>query len=440
MRNESDNKHIKDNEYGITEIPDDIPRKRTGERKRQFARFLKRLSDKRSKSGSRIRLTPVSGGIIVVLVLLVVFIAADLSTGGVLSAFNGRVASVLSRRSSERFSVSTDAGTVYDFEAFDNGYAILTENGISYVSSSGKISAKQQLSYSSPSMEIMKERVILYDRGRSSYSLQRNKSMYAQQAVEQDIIDAAVSAGNNYAVAVRDEKAKSILYGMDEKGKIIYQWNCPEGYITDVAITRSGGKAVVSVIDSENAVLSSKLYILDFEYDSAYAEFTYSDETVLGTRFLSGRKVQVITDKCVYLISGREQTVVYEYGASDICYSDIGIGKYTAVITTDYSQDDTYSLVIFGKGGKLKSITTLSGKVRGLSASAKSVAVLFTDKIETYSRRGKLVGAVGDLNHYEDIVLNGNYVYVLSSDSVKKYPAYGSISAAKEIEDEPLSQ
>ena len=313
---------------------------------------------------------------------------------------------------------------------------MLTENGISYVKKSGDISSGQQLTYSSPSMEINKDRVVVYDRGNTSYLLMRNENLYSQQKTDERIIDFALSEKDNYAVAVRDQNAKSVLYGMDAKGKVIFQWNCPHGYITDVSITSSGGKVAVTVINAENAVLDSTVYILDFEYDSAYAQFDYKNETVLGAKFLTNRKIQVVTDKNVYLISGKEQKVVYEYGTADICFSDFS-EKYTAVITKDYSHDDYYLLSLFSKTGKLRYSVGINGKVRGLSVSDKSVAVLFADKTETYSKWGKLVGSAENINHFDDIVLNGNYIYVLSADTVRKYPAYGNISDSDAVvEDE----
>lgn len=429
MKNE-DTREIDINEDdGITEIPDHASQRRAQIVKFNLARTASKVNVHRSRKGAR--LSPLAYGILAVLILLFVFIVADFSTGGFVYTANGKFVSLFAGGTSDDFSVSTDADNVFDFEAYANGYAILSENGISYVRKSGDISSSQNFTYSSPAMEISDSRVVVYDRGNTSYTLMQNESVYSQQAMDNKIIDFALSEKDNYAVAVRDENAKSILYGMDERGEIIYQWNCPNGYVTDIAITPNGNKVAVTVINSENAVLCSSIYILDFEYDSAYAQFDYKNETVLGAKFLSGTRVQVVTDKGVYRISGKEQETVFEYDSSDICYSDFS-SKYTAVITKDYSNDDSYSLSLFSKSGKLRFTVALNGKVRGLSVSDKSVAVLFSDKTETYSNRGKLVGSVQNINHYDGVVLNGNYLYILSSDSVRRFPAYGDVSQVAE--------
>ena len=416
---------VSEDDNSITEIPDDTKDKRLDEHKRKAARFIKKIDSKRFKNSAK--LSPFAYAVIIVLIFVFVYLIADISSGGFIYTVNGRFVSFFTNSSSQSFSVETNADTIYDFESYGNGFVMLTENGISYVKKSGDTSSGQQLTYSSPSMEINNDRVVVYDRGNTSYLLMRNENVYSQQKTDERIIDFALSKKDNYAVAVRDEKAKSVLYGMDAKGKVIFQWNCPHGYITDVAMTSSGGKVAVTVINAENAALGSTVYILDFEYDSAYAQFDYKNETVLGAKFLTNRKIQVVTDKNVYLISGKDQKVVYEYGTADICFSDFN-DKYTAVITKDYSHDDFYLLSLFSKTGKLKYSVPINGKVRGLSVSDKSVAVLFSDKTETYSKRGKLVGSAENINHFDDIVLNGNYIYVLSADTVRKYPAYGNVT------------
>ncbi|MBO5934935.1 MAG: hypothetical protein J6Q94_05540 [Clostridia bacterium] len=424
---------VGEDENPITEIPDDSKDKRNDERKRKAARFLKKIDSSRVKNTAR--LSPVAYAVIIVLIFVFVYVIADLCSGGFLYTANGRFVSFLTKNSSQEFSVETNADTIYDFESYGNGFVMLTENGITYVKKSGNVSSSQQLTYSSPSLEINDDRVVVYDRGNNSYLLMRNENIYSQQKTDERIIDFALSSKDNYAIAVRDKNSKSVLYGMDAKGKVIFQWNCPHGYITDVVITSSGGKVAVTVLNAENAVLGSTVYVLDFEYDSAYAQFDYKNETVLGTKFITNKKIQVVTDKNVYLISGKDQKIVYEYGTADICFSDFG-EKYSAVITKDYSHDDYYLLSLFSKTGKLKYSVPVNGKVRGLSVSDKSVSVLFADKTETYSKWGKLVGSAEEINHFDDIVLNGNYMYVLSADTVLRYPAYGSVSDSETVIEE----
>ncbi len=421
---------------GIEDISDDTFAERFDNSKRRAGRTLAGILGQRNNENKR--LSTVSLVLIAVAVLAAVYIISDFATGGLLYSVQGKISSTVYGGAADKFSVSTGGDTVYDFFPYDDAYAILTENGITYVNASGSVSSSQQITYSSPGVASASSRVLIYDKGNNSYSLHQNESMYSQQKTEGKIIDAAISSRRNYAIAVRDNKSNTVLYGMDETGKIIYQWNCPDGYISDVVLNKSGGKACVTVIDSVNAVLCSTIYILDFEYDSAYAVFEYSDETVVGTKFLSNRKIQVLTDKNVYLISGREQEVVYEYSSSDLCFTDMS-DRYISVVTKDYSHDDTYNLTLFGKSGKPRYTVTVNGKLKDIAVSDKSVSLLYTDKAETYSNRGKLVGCITDINRYDNVILKGNYLYVLSSDSVKKLPAYASGSYENTVpEDESL--
>lgn len=425
---------VKDKESndGIIEI-EEIRKKKSFDSNVKASRIMKKINSVKNNNKK-----PVSPKILIIgimLILIVVYLITDISTGGFISTVNGKFISVLTKNASADFSVNTDAENVYGFNSYGNGYVMLTENGIAYVDSDGSVSSRQQLTYSLPSMEIMGRNILVFDRGNTSYSIIKNKSLYSQMSTDKSIIDASVSKKENYAIAVKDENAKCILYGYNGRGKVIYQWNCPDGYIADIAMNKSGSKVAVTVVNSENAVLSSKIYILDFEYDSAYAEFEYKSEIVIGSKFITNRKLQIVTDKNVYNISSKTQDVAYSYGSADICYTSLSQGNYTAVVTNDHTHDNYYTLTVFGKNGKLKYTTSLNGKVLDVSASDKSVSVLFDNKTETYSNNGKLVGTTENINYNNKLVLNGNYLFVLSADSVKRFASYGITSAVYNYED-----
>ena len=414
MRNINEEKRIiTEDENGITHIyPDE-----------------KFVSEQKKKKETRKPASPFSSRILIlsiVSILLLVFLVTNASTGGFVSAVNGKMVAILTKNAIESFSFKIDADTVQSFTAYDNGFAVLSDNAIEFVDVSGTLSSRQQHSYNKPVLVQRNNRFMIFDRYKSSYSLIKNTSLYSQQSINEDIINAAVSSKNNYAIVVkRDNSSKCTLYGFNSVGKLIYQWNCVDGYIADISMNNDGSKVAATVVNAKNAVLCSSVYILDFEYDSEYALFNYDDETVLVTKFLSDRKLQVVTDKRVYLISSKEQKVIYEYDSSNISYASVTDGTYTAIITKSYVKDNSYMLCVFNKFGKLKSSVELSGDVCGIDSSSKSIAVLFKDKTETYSSNGKLVGSVTDLHLCKDIVINGNYLYLLSSDSVKKYAAYG---------------
>lgn len=402
----------------------------------------KKRKAKNKKSGKIIafgknKKTPNSVGIAAaVIIFLFVFIIADVGAGGFLAEVNGKFISTVTRRSAAKFSVSAGSDGTDAFLPYGSGFAVLSSGGVSYVKSSGKQYAKQQFSYGSPDMSVCGKITLVFDRGNTNYALLSSGSLYSSQSMNNNIIDAAAAKNGNYVITVSGENAKTVLYGFDSTGKTIYQWTCGYGYIAGVAISPSGDKAAVLIVNSENAVLSSKILMFDFDYDTAFAEHNFNDEIVADMKFLSSSKLLIVSEHKVYTASKGEAEEIYNYQGADIAFTDLHDGDFSAVVTDDVSRDDSYTLALFGKNGKLLCTAPLSGKVRGVSSSDKSVSVLFADKTETYSRRGKLVGTVTGLKHYNNIVLNGNYIYLMTSDLIKKYPAYGTVSAADTVTEE----
>ena len=371
--------------------------------------------------------------IIILIVLIITYVIIDVSSGGFIYTANGRFMSFFGGNSSEDFEFDINANNVYSFDGYSDGFMILTENGASFVDKNGNLMSGQQLVYSKPACEYNGKNLAFFDRGNQAYTIMKNQTVRSQKKLDNKIIDFAVSEKDNYSVVIRDD-TKSVLLGCDSRDEVIYRWDCPQGYITDVSINDKGTKVIASVLNSVNANLNSKVYILDFEYNTAYAEFEYKNETVLCTKFLSGKKLVVITDKKMYLINGKEQSILHDFGSQDICYADYS-DKYLAVITKNYSDDESFFLVVINNSGKIKYTSELDGKVSGLSVSDRSLAVLFDDKTETYSVQGKLVGQITNLKHYEGIVINDNYLYVLGTDSVKRFSAYGMSAYESQIEE-----
>lgn len=387
--------------------------------------------------GNGARLSVLAYGIIIAIILILVYLIADIATGGFIYTANGRFQSIFDSSSSEDFNFELNANNVYSFDSYSDGFLLLTENGVSFVDKKGNLMSGQQLVYSKPACEHNDTNLVFFDRGNQSYTIMKNQNVRSRKKIDNKIIDFAVSEKDNYALIVRDD-TKSVLLGCDGRDEIIYRWDCPQGYITDVTINNAGSKVVASVLNSVNANLNSKIYILDFEYNTAYAEFEYQGETVLSTRFLSDKKIIVITDKKIYKINGKNQEIIHEYGTQDICFADFS-NKYTAVITKNYSEDESFSLVVINKRGKVRYIAELSGEVTGLSVCDKSTVVLFDDKTETYSVNGKLVGQITNLKHYEGVVVNKNHIFVLGSDAVKRFSAFG-MSAYEPIIDESVTE
>ncbi len=420
----------KNDDEGIVLLEDDSISEKG---KTKAKRLLSKVSDMREPKKKK--LPAIAFICMIVFMLGLVYAIVDYSLGGALYVANGKLMAIIYGDSTDDFSVDIDSDNVYDMIPYARAFAYLSDKGISYINSSGKVTSSQQITYSSPAIVVNGKRAIIYDRGNDVYSIHQNQVLTGQYNASGKIITAAISSKKNYALAIRDEYSHTALYGYDEPGNVIYQWNCPEGYIYNISLNSSGGKSAVSIISSKNAVLQSYVYILDFDYDSEYAKFEFPNETVLGTKFISNKKIIVVTEAKVYLINEKEISVLSDFSSSDIYLTDM-TGGMVAVVSMDYSHDDSYNLTVYNSNGKLAFTAYLNGKVRGVSASSKCVSVLYSDKIETYSNKGKIVGSIQNINMYDDIILNGNYVYLLSSDSVKKMPAFGTSSSKNQTAEE----
>ena len=105
---------VGESDDGITEIPDDSGRKRADEAKRKIARNIKRIDENRR--GNFAGFSPVACGIIIALIFILIYVVADISTGGFIYNANGRFVSLFADKTSDNFSVSINSDDVYEFD------------------------------------------------------------------------------------------------------------------------------------------------------------------------------------------------------------------------------------------------------------------------------------------------------------------------------------
>jgi hypothetical protein len=103
--------------------------------------------------GNGARLSVLAYGIIIAIILILVYLIADIATGGFIYTANGRFQSIFDSSSSEDFNFELNANNVYSFDSYSDGFLLLTENGVSFVDKKGNLMSGQQLVYSKPACE-----------------------------------------------------------------------------------------------------------------------------------------------------------------------------------------------------------------------------------------------------------------------------------------------
>lgn len=381
----------------------------------------KKKSKKKNRTDIKRLLTVLGSAVLIVLVLiaLVWFVSRFFH----FSLFAGK-SDENSAKTGVIYRISSD--NVRSMTAFDNGLAVLTNSSVKYLDASGRELESNKHTYSDPVMKVFDKNVFLFDKGSTSYRVEKNTSVYAEQTAPGPILCGAVGKRGNYAFSVNNDAGfQSHIYVYSRNGKKQFEWGSASDYCSALALSDSGGRMAVAVLGTDNAEYYSRLLLFSFRSDTPVFSVDFSDEDIFNVDFVSSRKLAVYTDRGVYLVNGNGvSTPVLEYPSNELRFCDVNACGIRAVATAPYGNDQTPVLTVFNERNKLLYSRHYSGLISQVACGDSYLGVLLDGKIELLNRDNIAVGSVDPGEACSSFVLVNHSLYALTADGISRYNAH----------------
>ncbi|MCR5042234.1 MAG: DUF5711 family protein, partial [Clostridia bacterium] len=315
---------------------------------------------------------------------------------------------------------NVESSQVIEIKPYRNGLAVLTQSSLIFVSSSGKTTGAFSHSFSNAHIETGGGVCVLYNRGSANYRIYRGSELLSDVKTECLVYLAAVSSNGKIAFAVRDKDCTSKLIILDKNGKELTQHVFNRESICAMDFQPGSRRLCVAATDAQNAVPYSVVAFFNTK-DASEPEdrFSVEDKTVLRLASFSRRTMLICSD-AVILYENSELNSLYDYTSVSLRSVSASDGLI-AVRTALYNSDDSSELKIFNKTGYELASENLTGlRINRVSASDKHVVVLTRDSAVLYSKKGVNYKTVNDLSEPTDCVVNGSWLYILTSEGLIK--------------------
>lgn len=370
--------------------------------------------------------------VVLLLTAIIILIPVLYMTGTIIYYPFEKSFSGLKESRNSKYIVTLDNKNVSSFDIRNSGFAALTDDMLYYLSSSADDYSYKTISMGSPRMSTAGDYDLVYDLGNKSFELFLDKSVIYSGNTDNAIICGDVSKNGNFIIATAGEKsgAKTIecsVMGYDSSGTNIYKWITDDEYVVSAKIYKDGKTLAVATVKADDLNLSSFVHVMNFDYNTEYAKFSFSGDNVYFIKFISGSEIFIVTDKKIYVSKEKNLLSVYSFSGSVPEFVSSEDSDITAVICDTNEDKDSSELLIFNKDASKFGKAKLSGKVKAVSCSDDRTAVLYSKSYETYSKFGDIIGKGKFNTGAEDIVQAGRYNYILSVDNVYKFSAVGDV-------------
>ena len=192
------------------------------------------------------------------------------------------------------------------------------------------------------------------------------------------------------------------------------------GFVTNIAIRDNGSQVAFVAMNSKDARLQPKLYLMRVKDTEPYASFDLPGTQVLDIAYRGG-SLYVVGSSFVSVVNGDKLETVLKNGEVQTVAYDYSASGDLVVAYSSYSNATQNTVARITAGGKVQKPFTVQGAIKDLSASGSRVAVLFADKIKIYKLSdGSVVHTADCTDAVRSITMMSSNVFVQRQSVIEK--------------------
>ena len=290
--------------------------------------------------------------------------------------------------------------------------AVLTGGSITVLNpSDGKEEFTAVHGYANPITAASDSYLVTYDQGGSKLRLDYSGENLYEIESKTGLLCADVADDGKVVYAAQSADKRSDVQVITKTRADKMKYSLSYGFVTNIAIRDNGSQVAFVAMNSKDARLQPKLYLMRVKDREPYASFDLPGTQVLDIAY-RGSSLYVVGGSFVSVVKGDKlETVAYDYSAS----GDL------VVAYSSYSNATQNTVARITAGGKVQKPFTVQGAIKDLSASGSRVAVLFADKIKVYKLSdGSVVHTADCTDAVRSITMMSSNVFVQRQSVIEK--------------------
>lgn len=230
-----------------------------------------------------------------------------------------------------------DEEETVDLQLFQDGYVVLTRNGITVCGVDGNIYSSHTLQYKQPAMKVCGKYILCFDRGGTSWSLLNSFRVLCSGTESGDILNGAVSDDGYFAISSERTEYKGCVTVYNTKGTDLSRWNS-DSYLIDTFFTSKNRLTVVSVV-AEKEKTHTLFTVFNFKKPASEGVATASETFPLALCLKENGDIEMLTATGSVRFDGENVSSGFTYPEPSpkfYCQSDGGtmVSYHTTIGTT----------------------------------------------------------------------------------------------------------
>lgn len=319
----------------------------------------------------------------VLVVIIIVMKLCEIDYNQMKSVLSGGTQAVSDKLDGD-FPYTLDSSDKVSVQKQGSRLAVLTSSSVSVLDpGDANVEFTAVHGYANPIMKVSDSYLVTFDQGGKKLRLDYSGENLYEINSKTSVLCADVADNGNVAYATTSEEKRSDVYILSKTQDEKLKYSVSYGFVTNIAVSDNGKKVAFLAMNSQDAKLMSKLYLMNAGDSEPYAEFDISGSTILDIEFDSN-KLFVIGNDFLSVVSGDDMKSVIKQGSMNtVCFDYMSGGELVLAYNT-YNNSTSNSIVRVSSSGSVKSTISVDGTIKDISCSSSEVSVLFSDSIVTY--------------------------------------------------------
>ena len=264
-------------------------------------------------------------------------------------------------------------------------------------------------------------RALIYGTASNEVILQSRTEKLGSITEESSVVVAALADNGSFATSHASEKHQSILRVYNSRFKNVFQWNCSQERVADIALSRNGRNLAVAAVGAENAEIYTRIIIFNIGDTEPKADVKFSGTMFFDVVYTASGKIIAAGDNKTVVLNKKGETVDETVYAEDsilaVCSDDSG---NTVVCYEEFGGAKT-GIARYSRSGKKTCSVVVDGIPDCVAAEGGRIAVASGNEIVVYSQNGKEVKRIETENAVESVFIASGTVYTVGGGAIYKY-------------------
>ncbi len=323
----------------------------------------------------------------------------------------------------EVFSLSYDPAVQTTIVPGKDGMLVINKTGISeYTTSKNPIWVKE-MNISNPIIATDGERFVISEAGGKKVMAFYNRTLLWEKECQGTVNKVFINKSGYVGVIFSQTGYKSGFLFFDPEGKEICTKLFAKTSLIDLDISDKGNLVAMIEADATTATLSSAISFMSNQGEIVYSSIE-NDTLLAGIRFLDASNIIAVGDnKLIKIDKNYDKTVLDDF--KDKTVSGINLENSDRIIevyrTANSIFADKSTIDILNINNKKTGTGEVSGVVKAVESSGKTIAIVLADRVDFFDISGKYLNSLNISGKYKSMKLSydGNYACIDLSDVLK---------------------